>query len=90
MSNYPFKNWMAATPDMDRLPLGEVVWPGAHNSGLDFDFPYPAYLQPAQNWFVCQDGPFIQQLNEGVRALTCVCIQMNTGWASGSFIPFMA
>jgi 1-phosphatidylinositol phosphodiesterase len=21
-----------------------------------------------QNWFVCQDGPFIQQLNEGVRA----------------------
>ena len=68
MNNYPFKNWMAATPDIDRLTLGEVVWPGAHNSGLDYDFSYPAYLQPAKNWFVCQDGPFIQQLDEGVRA----------------------
>nr|WP_315438556.1 phospholipase [uncultured Pseudomonas sp.] len=68
MSNYPLKNWMASAPGIDQLTLGEVVWPGAHNAGLDYDFSYPAYLQPAKNWFVCQDGPFIQQLNEGVRA----------------------
>ena len=68
MNNYPLKNWMASAPGIDQLTLGEVVWPGAHNAGLDYDFSYPAYVQPAKNWFVCQDGPFIQQLNEGVRA----------------------
>lgn len=68
MNNESYKNWMAASPYIDRLTLGELIWPGAHNAGLDYDFSYPAYLQPAQNWFVCQDGPFIQQLGEGVRA----------------------
>jgi 1-phosphatidylinositol phosphodiesterase len=68
MNNYPYKNWMSTSPYIEQLTLGELVWPGAHNSGLDHDFSYPAYLQPATNWFVCQDGPFIQQLSEGIRA----------------------
>ncbi|CAI8707047.1 Phospholipase [Pseudomonas sp. IT-P74] len=68
-TNYPYRSWMAATPSIDNLTLLELVWPGAHNAGVDYDFSYPAYLQPAKHWFVCQDGPFIQQLNEGVRAL---------------------
>ncbi|RBL68578.1 phospholipase [Pseudomonas sp. MWU13-2625] len=68
MNNYPYKKWMTTASAIDALTLGEVLWPGAHNAGLDYDFSYPAYLQPAKNWFVCQDGPFIQQLSEGVRA----------------------
>ncbi|MFJ2279641.1 phospholipase [Pseudomonas sp. NPDC087803] len=68
MNNYPYKNWMTTASGINALTLGELVWPGAHNCGVDYDFSYPAYLQPAKNWFVCQDGPFIQQLSEGVRA----------------------
>jgi 1-phosphatidylinositol phosphodiesterase len=68
-SKHPYKNWMSATPDIDKLTLTELVWPGAHNAGVDYDFSYPMHVQPAAHWFVCQDGPFIQQLNEGVRAL---------------------
>jgi 1-phosphatidylinositol phosphodiesterase len=68
-SKHPYKNWMSATPDIGKLTLTELVWPGAHNAGVDYDFSYPSHIQPATHWFVCQDGPFIQQLNEGVRAL---------------------
>ncbi|MDN4546232.1 phospholipase [Pseudomonas sp. C32] len=68
-NNHPHKNWMAASPAIDNLTLMELVWPGAHNAGMDYDFPYLPHLQPFQGWFVCQEGPFIQQLNEGVRAL---------------------
>ena len=60
---------MTVTPTIDKLTLTELVWPGAHNAGVDYDFSYPMHLQPAKHWFVCQDGPFIQQLNEGVRVL---------------------
>lgn len=68
-NSYPYKNWMSTTSSIDKLTLLELVWPGAHNSGVDYDFSYPIHVQPASHWFVCQDGPFIQQLNEGVRAL---------------------
>ncbi|EJM60468.1 hypothetical protein [Pseudomonas sp. GM48] len=68
-NTYPHKNWMSATPSIDKLTLLELVWPGAHNAGVDYDFSYPIDVQPASHWFVCQDGPFIQQLNEGVRVL---------------------
>ncbi|MCU1751253.1 phospholipase [Pseudomonas sp. 6D_7.1_Bac1] len=68
-NSYPYKKWMSETPYIDRLSIGEIVWPGAHNSGVDRDFSYPPHIAVISNWVVCQDGPFIQQLNEGVRAL---------------------
>ncbi|APC19000.1 phospholipase [Pseudomonas frederiksbergensis] len=68
-NSYPHKQWMSETRYMDRLSIGEIVWPGAHNSGVDRDASYPLHIAAISNWVVCQDGPFIQQLNEGVRAL---------------------
>src|SRR5438128_402089 len=67
-TSHPHKKWMSETLYMDNLSIGDVVWPGTHNAGVDYDFSYP-YLTLGENWFVCQRGPFIQQLNEGARAL---------------------
>ncbi|SEM46785.1 1-phosphatidylinositol phosphodiesterase [Pseudomonas sp. ok272] len=63
------KQWMSATSSIDKLTLTELVWPGAHNAGIDFDVPFSPSIRLLANWFVCQNRPFIQQLNEGVRAL---------------------
>jgi 1-phosphatidylinositol phosphodiesterase len=68
-TSYPYKKWMSETKYIDRLTMGEITWPGTHNAGVDYDFSYPPHIAAISNWVVCQDGPFIQQLNEGARAL---------------------
>ncbi|TVT84415.1 phospholipase [Pseudomonas sp. H3(2019)] len=67
-NTYRYQNWMSSSTSMNSLTLGEIVWPGSHNSGMDDDFSYPPHHRLLAPWVVCQNGPFIQQLNQGVRA----------------------
>lgn len=62
-----FYNWMSHTPDIDKLTLGELILPGAHNSGSDDKGNY--IVGPAKHWAVCQNDTFYYQLIHGARAL---------------------
>jgi 1-phosphatidylinositol phosphodiesterase len=72
MNNVPLENlknsqWMAATPSIDSMVLGELILPGAHNSGVDKKATYAA---PAiAHWAACQNNSFLEQLQNGARAL---------------------
>jgi 1-phosphatidylinositol phosphodiesterase len=67
MNNYPNKNWMAATREVDRLTLSELTLPGTHNAGCDWQASYA--LIPGKHWLACQHQSFASQLNHGSRAL---------------------
>lgn len=59
--------WMSSIPVIDTLTLGELVLPGAHNSGVDkkATYAFPGVV----HWAACQNTPFYQQLLDGTRAL---------------------
>lgn len=59
-------SWMSNTLDIDTLKLTDVVWPGAHNTGMDRKAPnYDAVLG---HWTICQNDTFYWQLANGARA----------------------
>ncbi|MHC8401157.1 phospholipase [Pseudomonas sp. MDT1-17] len=60
-------DWMSNIPVIDNLTLGELILPGAHNSGSDKKGNY--VVPGAQHWFVCQNNSFYYQLINGARAL---------------------
>ena len=62
--------WMSKTPSMDGLTLNQLVWPGAHNSGMDlYTANHNTISSVLASHTMCQNGPYIQQLNSGARAL---------------------
>ncbi|PTT32053.1 phospholipase [Pseudomonas sp. HMWF021] len=61
------RNWMSNVPGIGRLKLAEIVWPGAHNAGMDRKAPDHGVL--VGHWVSCQSDTFFWQLNRGVRAL---------------------
>ncbi|MDX9668480.1 phospholipase [Pseudomonas sp. P5_152] len=62
--------WMSKTPSMDGLTLNQLVWPGAHNSGMDlYTANHNTINSVLASHTMCQNGPYIQQLNSGARAL---------------------
>lgn len=62
--------WMSKTPSMDRLTLNQLVWPGAHNAGMDvYTANQNALNSVLASHAMCQNGPYIQQLNSGARVL---------------------
>ena len=60
------QNWMSHVLDVHRLKLTEIVWPGAHNAGMDKQA--PNYDVVVGNWTTCQNDSFAWQLANGARA----------------------
>jgi 1-phosphatidylinositol phosphodiesterase len=60
------QNWMRHVLDVHRLKLTEIVWPGAHNAGMDKQA--PNYDVVVGNWTTCQNDSFAWQLSNGARA----------------------
>lgn len=60
------QNWMRHVLDVHRLKLTEIVWPGAHNAGMDKQA--PNYDVVVGNWTTCQNDSFAWQLANGARA----------------------
>ncbi|EJM18945.1 hypothetical protein PMI21_01916 [Pseudomonas sp. GM18] len=60
------QKWMSNVLDIDRIKLTDVVWPGAHNAGMDKQA--PNYEVVIGNWTTCQNGSFAWQLSNGARA----------------------
>ena len=60
------QTWMSLVLDIDKLKLTDIVWPGAHNAGVD----KKASGQDAVvgHWTSCQNDTFAWQLANGARA----------------------
>ncbi|WP_448107810.1 phospholipase [Pseudomonas azerbaijanoccidentalis] len=67
LENLTLSRWMASTSSMDVLTLGELILPGAHNSGVDKKATYAA--PGVAHWVACQNNSFYDQLRNGARAL---------------------
>lgn len=66
-SPHTLHDWMSNIPVIDRLTLGELILPGAHNAGSDKKGNY--MFPPAVHWAACQNNSFYYQLINGARAL---------------------
>ncbi|MHC8366684.1 PI-PLC domain-containing protein [Pseudomonas sp. ZT5P21] len=60
------QTWMSNVVDIDKLKLTDIVWPGAHNAGMDTKA--PNYEVVFGNWTTCQNDSFAWQLANGARA----------------------
>jgi len=65
-ANVDTQRWISASPELDHLPLTELIWPGAHNAGMDKKA--PNYQVIVGHWTTCQNGSFAWQLEKGARA----------------------
>jgi 1-phosphatidylinositol phosphodiesterase len=59
--------WMSSTSTIDSLSLGQLILPGAHNSGVDKKATYAG--PGVAHWAACQNNSFFDQLHNGARAL---------------------
>ncbi|WP_028620118.1 phosphatidylinositol-specific phospholipase C domain-containing protein [Pseudomonas sp. Ant30-3] len=59
------KTWMSNVLDIDTLRLTDIVWPSAHNAGMDKKA--PNYEVIVGNWTTCQNDSFAWQLANGAR-----------------------
>ncbi|MGH8384226.1 MAG: phospholipase [Pseudomonas sp.] len=60
------RTWMSKVLDIDTLKLTDIVWPGAHNAGMDKkDL---SHEEVAGHWTSCQNDTFAWQLDQGARA----------------------
>lgn len=76
-SPYSTQDWMTSTPEIGVLTLGELTLPGAHNSGVDKQSWYVP--QVVAHWVACQNNSFLDQLNNGARALDLRILQLSRG-----------
>lgn len=60
------QKWMSNVLDVERLKLTDIIWPGAHNAGMDKKA--PNYDVVIGNWTTCQNDSFVWQLANGARA----------------------
>lgn len=67
LENLALNRWMASTSSMDVLRLGELILPGAHNSGVDKKASYAA--PGVVHWAACQNNAFYDQLCNGARVI---------------------
>lgn len=67
LEHYEPSQWMTSTSSMDSLTLGDLILPGAHNSGVDRKATYAA--PGVAHWIACQNTSFYEQLLNGARAL---------------------
>ena len=59
-------SWMSEVLGIEKLKLTDIIWPGAHNCGMDKKA--RNYGPIVGNWTTCQNDSFAFQLAEGVRA----------------------
>ncbi|RON45722.1 phospholipase [Pseudomonas frederiksbergensis] len=76
-ANVDKQRWMSTVTDVDRLKLIDLIWPGAHNAGMDKKA--PNYEVIIGNWTTCQNDSFAWQLANGARAL-----DLRLGYTPGS------
>lgn len=76
-SNVDTQRWMDKVPDIDQLKLTDLVWPGAHNAGMDKKA--PSYEVVVGHWTTCQNDSFAWQLDHGARAF-----DLRLGYLPGS------
>jgi len=81
-SNVDKQRWMSEIPDLDRLRLTELIWPGTHNSGMDKKA--SNYEVVLGNWTTCQNDSFAWQLANGARAFD-LRLGYRTGTPQGTF-----
>ncbi|MGE8064287.1 phospholipase [Pseudomonas sp. NPDC089569] len=60
------RTWMSKVLEIDTLKLTDIVWPGAHNAGMDKKGPDIGLV--VGNWTACQNDSFSGQLANGARA----------------------
>lgn len=82
MTNSPTSNvdkqcWMSKVPDIDRMKITDLIWPGTHNSGMEKKA--PNYEVIIGNWTTCQNDSFAWQLANGARAF-----DLRLGYLPGS------
>jgi len=66
--NRNYANWMSTTPNIDQLTVGQMVWPGTHNAGMDWDIGHPFPESVAANWVLCQNHDLLWQMRNGARS----------------------
>lgn len=59
-------SWMSEVLGIEKLKLTDIIWPGAHNCGMDKKA--RDYGPIVGNWTTCQNDSFAFQLAQGVRA----------------------
>jgi 1-phosphatidylinositol phosphodiesterase len=59
------QNWMSRVLDIGKLKLSDIVWPCAHNAGMDKKAPNHEAL--VGHWTSCQNDTFAWQLANGAR-----------------------
>ena len=60
------RTWMSNILEVDTLKLTDIVWPCAHNAGMDKKA--PNYDVIVGTWTTCQNDSFAFQLANGIRA----------------------
>ncbi|WP_053160068.1 phospholipase [Pseudomonas sp. P1.8] len=73
--------WMSSVPGIDNLKLIDIVWPGAHNAGMDKKA--PNHDAAVGIWTNCQNDSFSWQLVNGARAF-----DIRLGYAANRKQPF--
>ncbi|MGH8350139.1 MAG: phospholipase [Pseudomonas sp.] len=71
------QTWMSNTLEIDKLKLTDVVWPCAHNCGMDKKAPNPNVV--LGHWTICQNDTFSWQLDNGARAF-----DIRLGYSAGT------
>jgi 1-phosphatidylinositol phosphodiesterase len=67
LENFKLSHWMASASIIDTLALGDLILPGAHNSGVDKKATYA--VPGAGHWAACQNNSFYEQMRNGARAI---------------------
>ncbi|RON38078.1 hypothetical protein BK666_30475 [Pseudomonas frederiksbergensis] len=63
-----YANWMSTTPHIDSLTIGQFVWPGCHNAGMDWDIGHPFPESTSAHWSLCQNHDLLWQMRNGARS----------------------
>ncbi|WP_347906032.1 phospholipase [Pseudomonas purpurea] len=74
------RNWMSSSPGINTLTIDQIIWPGAHNSGMDWGLSQPLYDSVISNWVLCQNQDFLWQLRNGARALDLRFVNTRSGF----------
>ncbi|POF43667.1 phospholipase [Pseudomonas laurylsulfativorans] len=67
LKNFKLSHWMASDSIIETLALGDLILPGAHNSGVDKKATYAA--PGVAHWVACQSHSFYEQMRNGARAI---------------------
>ncbi|MDN3223852.1 hypothetical protein [Pseudomonas nunensis] len=63
-----YANWMSSTPHIDSLNIGDFIWPGCHNAGMDWDIGHSFPESTLANWALCQNHDLLWQMRNGARS----------------------